>query len=73
MERGDQMHWMRQGAQGPHVTDPRRLLIAGSLVAGPRRTRRGRLRPILVLSLLVWGLMLGGLGLVAWLAAWLVQ
>jgi hypothetical protein len=55
------------------VTDPRRLLVAGSLVAVPQRTRRGRLWPILVVSLLAWGLMLGGLGLVAWLAAWLVQ
>jgi hypothetical protein len=49
------------------VTDPRRLLVAGSLVAVPRRTRRGRLRPIFVLSLLSWGLLLGGV--VAWLVA----
>jgi hypothetical protein len=54
------------------MTDPRRLLLAGSLVAMPRRAGRRGLWPILALSLLVWGLMLGGVGLVAWLAAWLV-
>jgi hypothetical protein len=53
------------------MTDPRRLLLAGSLVAVPRRAGRRGLWSIVTLSLLAWGLMLGGLGLVAWLAAWL--